>query len=656
MCGIAGMIDLAGGRPPPPAALRAMAAALAHRGPDEDGFLEQPGLGLASRRLSIVGLADGRQPVANEDGSVCVVFNGEAFDYPELRAGLEGRGHRFRTHCDTEVVVHLYEELQDGMLARLRGQFALALWDARRRRLLLARDRLGICPLYWTRQKAGGGEWLLFASEIKGLLASGMVPARPDVRGIDHAFTFFALPGAQTCFEGVRALPPGHALTVQSGGPGGARVSEAAWWDLDFPAGDGPAGPGLVDAFEAHLVRAVRRRLRGDVPVAGYLSGGVDSTLIATMARRLGGRPLTTFTLQIQAPGLDESAAAARSARVAGTKAIIVPCAAADVLAAYPRLVWAAEAPVSDTCCAALLLLAQAAHARGFKVVLTGEGADELLAGYPWHKLHRLLALLDRATGLPLGRWGRDAFFRRVGGRAFSARAVRRAEAAVGGHHAWLDPYTLAALGKPFFYGPRMREALAGYEPYEHLGLDVGRLRRWQPLHQSLAMGLRVHLPGLLLSLGGDRVAMHSSVETRYPFLDEDLFDFLARLPPGWKLHGLRDKYLLRRAAQRWLPRDLAWKPKTMFRAPFDVFASKAVPACVEQLLSPASLRATGYFDPEQVARWRQALPQMRRGGARRFVLGLGLAGVAATQLWHHTFLGPTLCDLPGGPAPSGPR
>jgi asparagine synthase (glutamine-hydrolysing) len=223
MCGIAGIIDLSGQRRPVPAgAAEAMASAIVHRGPDEDGFLEAPGLTFASRRLSIVGLFDGRQPIRNEDGSVAIVFNGELFDYPELRAALEAKGHRFRTHADTENVVHLWEDHQEAMFDHLRGQFAFALHDARRQQVILARDRFGICPLYWTRQ----GDWLLFASEIKALLASGLVEARPEPRGINHLFTFFALPGPYTCFEGVRLLAPGRYLKVQLGtaaGPG--RVS-----------------------------------------------------------------------------------------------------------------------------------------------------------------------------------------------------------------------------------------------------------------------------------------------------------------------------------------------------------------------------------------------------------------------------------------------
>jgi asparagine synthase (glutamine-hydrolysing) len=635
-----------------------MAAALRHRGPDDVGFLERPGLGLAVRRLSVVGLADGRQPVANEDGSVAAVFNGEAFDHPELRAALAARGHRLTTRCDTEVLPHLWEEDQEGMFAKLRGQFALALWDQRRGRLTLARDRFGVCPLHWARARRGG-EWLLFASEAKALFASGLVEPRPDPRGIDQLFTFFALPGPVTCFEGVHALRPGHYLTVQRGAAGGpARVGGRAYWDVDFPDRDGGAGaaaPGrLVEEFEALLVRSVRRRLRADVPVAAYLSGGVDSSLVAAMAGRLGRRPVPTFTLRIREPGLDEAPRAARVARLLGGESVVLACGPQEILAAYPRLIGAAEAPVSDTCCAALLLLAGEVHARGFKVVLTGEGADEGQAGYPWYKVHKLLGLLDAVPALPAGQWLRRGFFRWQGGSAVAWDNVRRLQQALGGRHAWVDLYGVFSLAKPALYGPRLRPLLDGPGPGADLGLDVGRLRRWHPLHQSLYLGLKVHLAGLLLSLAGDRVAMHSSVEARYPFLDEDVMDFLARTPPVWKLRGLQDKYLLRRTAQRWLPRDVAWRPKAMFRAPFDVFGTRAAPAWVGQLLSAESLGRTGYFDAGRVRHWLRAFRALPPGSARRVSLEVGLSGVLATQLWHHTFIGGGLADLPSlrGAAP----
>jgi asparagine synthase (glutamine-hydrolysing) len=652
MCGIAGIIDLAGTRAVPPDALPRMAAALRHRGPDDGGFLEQPGLGLAARRLSILGLADGRQPMTNEDGSVVVVFNGEAFDYPELRAALVERGHRLTTHCDTEVLPHLWEDEQEGMFGKLRGQFALALWDQRRQRLTLARDRFGICPLHWARITHGGGDWLLFASEIKALFASGLVGARPDPRGIDQLFTFFALPGPVTCFEGVQALLPGHYLTIQRGASGGAaQVGDRAYWEMDYPdreeGGNGHAPQRLVEEFEALLVRSVQRRLRADVPVAAYLSGGVDSSLVAALASRLRKQPVPTFTIGIREPGLDEAPKAARVARFLGSEPVVLSCGPQEILAAYPRLIRAAEAPVSDTCCAALLLLAQEVHARGFKVVLTGEGADEGQAGYPWYKLHKLLGLLDVLPGLPVGQWLRRGFFRWQGGSAFAWANVRRLQQALGGHHAWLDLYGVFSLAKPALYGPRLRPLLTDYSPGADLGLNVDRLRRWHPLHQSLYLGLRVHLAGLLLSLAGDRVAMHSSVEARYPFLDEEVMDFLARTPPGWKLRGFQDKYLLRVTAGRWLPRDVAWRPKAMFRAPFDAFGTRPAPAWIGQLLSDESLRRTGYFDVANVRSCQQAFRRLRPGSPRRVSLEIGLSGVLATQLWHHTFIDATLADLP---------
>jgi asparagine synthase (glutamine-hydrolysing) len=232
MCGIAGVLDLLGQRSVPEGIVKRMAQALVHRGPDEEGYFRRRGVELASRRLSIVGLADGQQPVANEDQSVSVVFNGELFDYIEQRSELEARGHRFVTHCDTEVIPHLWEESQEEMFVRLRGQFAVALWDERKQELILGRDRFGICPLYWTRQ----GDWLLFASEIKALLASGMVPARPDLRGIDRGFTFSALPAPVTCFEGVQLLAPARYLKITPGnGRAAPVIKERAYWEMDFP-------------------------------------------------------------------------------------------------------------------------------------------------------------------------------------------------------------------------------------------------------------------------------------------------------------------------------------------------------------------------------------------------------------------------------------
>jgi asparagine synthase (glutamine-hydrolysing) len=654
MCGIAGIMDLSGhARPVPPLTIRAMAAAIVHRGPDEDGFLEEPGLAFASRRLSIVGLADGRQPIRNEDGSVAVVFNGELFDYPEMRRDLESRGHRFATHCDTEVVPHRWEDHQEEMFTHLRGQFAVALWDRRRRLAVLGRDRVGICPLYWTVQNDAEGGWLLFASEVKALLACGMVEARPDRRGINHLFTFFALPGPITCFEGVRLLTPGHYLRIQLGSTGErARVSEHTYWEVDYPdAGEEDyrsSAAQLTEGFQQVLLEAVTRRLRADVPVVSYLSGGVDSSTVVALASHVRGSPIPSFTIRITRPDLDETNEAGLVARHIGTKPIVVDCGPDEVLNTYPELIQAAEGPVVDTSCAALLLLAREVHRHGYKVALTGEGADEWLAGYPWHKVNRVLGWLDVVPGLLLSQWARRAFVRISGAPRFQWSWTRRVQEIVGGHNGWLDIYGLMSMSKLRFFSPQMREALADHVPYDDLGLNRERLRRWHPLNRELYLSARIHLCGLLLNAKGDRVAMHSSVETRYPFLDEAVFDYLAKVPPGWKLRCLRDKALLRRVAARWLPKSIAWRRKAMFRAPFDSFHLDKTPPFVEQLLSEESLRRTGYFDAQAVQHWRQAFKQLRRRSSQRVSVEMGLVGVLATQLWHQTFIDSSLAELPG--------
>jgi asparagine synthase (glutamine-hydrolysing) len=367
---------------------------------------------------------------------------------------------------------------------------------------------------------------------------------------------------------------------------------------------------------------------------------------VLAMALREAHRALSAFTIQVMHPGLDEAHLANEQARRLGGEATLVKVGREELLRCYPRLIEASEAPVGDTACAALLLLAGAVHERGYKVALTGEGADEALAGYSWYKIHKVARCLDAVPGLPLAEWGRRAFFRGVNRGPIPWEPVRRAAKALGGYAAWLDFYNVLGLSKSRLYGPRFCQLPADYLPHADLGIDARRLQRWHPLNQSLYLGMRVHLPGLLLGPGGDRVAMHSAVEARYPFLDEDVVTFLAGIAPGWKLRGLRDKYLLRRLATRWLPAATAWRPKAPFQTPFDIFLSPA-PEYVEQLLSPSSLRRTGYFDADRVTHWRRALATLPDRSLLRTSVAIGLAGVVGTQLWHHTFIEGDLADLP---------
>jgi asparagine synthase (glutamine-hydrolysing) len=653
MCGIAGLVNLTGRGTVPPGVLRNMAQAIYHRGPDEDGFLEAPGLGFASRRLSIVGLADGRQPIKNEAGDVTVVFNGELFDYPEVRAELERRGHHYRTHCDTEMLVHLWEDHGDAMLEKLRGQFAVALWDQKARRVVLARDRFGICPLFWTRQ----GDWLLFASEVKALMASGMVPIRPDPRGIHHMFTFFALPGPVTCFDGIHMLLPGHYLSIQLGRDGDVgRVDDRIFWQVDYPDAGQEVEPKskrqLADDFEAVLTRAVERRLRADVPVVSYLSGGVDSSVVVALGTNLrkqtGGSPIPTFTIQVDAPGLDETSEAGIVAKHVGARPVVVYFGKEEALATYPELIRAAEAPVIDTSCAALLMLAREVHRQGYKVALTGEGSDEWLAGYPWFKIHSLVKWLDVVPGLPIGQWMRRAYLKWQGV-SFDALQMPRTLAAVGGSNAYLELYGLFSTAKLRLFSKEMWDRLGDHLPYEDLQLNLERAKKWSPLNRALMLGGRIMLSGHLMASKGDRVAMNSSVETRYPFLDEDVWDFIAQLPPRWKQRRLREKYALRLVAERWLPKEIAWRTKAMFRAPFDSLHGDEdkAPPFVDQLLSEESLRKTGFFDVNTVAHWRRAFRSLRPNSGQRTFIEMGLVGVIATQLWYQTFVDASLADVP---------
>jgi len=624
-----------------------MGAALTHRGPDDSGFLFAPGIGLAQQRLSIVGVEDGHQPIFNEDRTVAVICNGELFDYPERKAELQARGHVFRTHSDCELIVHLYEEHGEDLFGHLKGQFAFVLIDFAKRLVLLARDRVGICPLFWSRQ----GDLIYFGSEIKALLASGAVAAAADVRGLDHLFTFFALGSRRTMFEGVQSILPGHYLKIawQTNGSAVAPV-EREYWDFDFPdwgEEDDPADvSALIDEFEATFQRAVEVRLRADVPVVGYLSGGVDSAYVLATAAKVCGRPLPSFTIKVPDPELDEAANALDASRLIGGATTVVEAGPEFITDRYADLITAAESPVLDTSCAALLALSREVHAQGFKAVLTGEGADEAFAGYVWFKIR------EAARSLDLG----DAFRPSTGisrvARKWASPTTSFGELAgidrlIAGPHAQSVMYNLVATSRGRYYSGDVKERLGSFVAYQDLALDLPRLRRWHPLNRSLYLGYKVHLAGLLLSQKGDRVAMANSVETRPPFLDEKVIAFAARIHPRFKLQrGLQDKYLLRKAAERVLPKEVAWRRKAMFRAPLAETFLANPPAFVRDLMSPEALARAGYFDVGSVRRDCEALAKGEGAKLGTFA-SLGLGGVVATQLWHHLYFGGGLCELP---------
>ena len=647
MCGIAGIVDVQLIRRPARSMLKAMGDAIIHRGPDEEGIFVDDGIGLVSRRLSIVGVENGRQPVFNEDRSVVAVFNGEIYDHAEIRARLEARGHRFRTDADSELLVHLWEDHGDRMFEHINGQFAFALYDTKQKVMILARDRFGICPLHWTRQN----DQIYFGSEIKALLATGRITPEADIHGIDQMMTMFALPTRRTPFKGIHAIYPGNFLEIRfSDGRTAPVINERRYWDFSFPdQGDEfrpPKSETLIDGFRDVFSKGVSRRLEADVPVAAYLSGGIDSTMVCATAGKILGKPIQAYSIKIDSPFFDEEEVTRRNAAAIGCPVQIVHFDSTKLLDRYQQLVVAAEAPVIDTSCASLHRLAGILSEDGYKVTLTGEGSDEGLAGYPWFKFNKILNCLDRGRFRPssVSRW-------------LIAKAMlpglpeadrQRLHRSLGGPVAQADMYSLVSASRRRLLSKDAQTELGDYCAFDEVDLDYDAMKRWHPLNRSLYVGYKTQLSGMLLSQKSDRVAMANSVEARYPFLDEDVVRYMSQVPPEWKLKGMfRDKHVLRKAATGLLPAKVANQPKKMFRAPFGDTVLLPDAPFVEQLLSEESIAKAGHFCPKQVQREIQRLKTKRRGFMRLFD-EMSFVGVFATQLWHHTFIDNSLCELPG--------
>ena len=645
MCGIAGAIDLQGNRRFSDERLLRMTGAMSHRGPDDEQIHIDGPVALGVRRLSVIDVAQGRQPLCNEIGDVWVAYEGELYEYPELRGELIGRGHTLRTHCDTEAWVHLYEDFGERVFDHARGQFGVSLWDARNRTLILGRDRFGISPVFYAEVDG----WLIWASEIKGLLASGLIKARPDLKGLDCFFNFFAMPQTRTCFEGIQCLPPGHFIKVQDG-----QMQIRKYWDFDYPdAGEErrfQSTSAAAEEFEELLRGAVRRRLVGEMPMCCYISGGLDSTTILGLSCQEHDQPLPAFTIGLDRSGPnDERSQAAESASLLGSPLTTVSMSSSDIANTYPELIRAAESPVLDTSAACMIRLAHAARKDGNIVALTGEGADELMAGYVWFKAHQAVL----RTGRPLHKLARRFLFGTlVGG---STSRLPPWEAMSGVRVAQQISWEIMRHSRESLYSPGMWESLGDYEAFSELP-QHDRMKRWHPLNQSLYAASRVMLPGMLLSAKGDRSLRNGSTEGRFPFLDERVVDFCTSIDPRLKLRGLTDKRILRETAKRILPPQIANRPKTMFRADFSgTFLGDKRPTWVDQLLSPESLRATGLFDPHGVDRARRVQMKRAKTSFQRFVLDMGLTGVISTQLWHHIYCGGGLADLPEWSPPQTP-
>lgn len=647
MCGIAGIIDLRGHAETSFPMLRRMAHAIVHRGPDEEGFFRAPGVGLANRRLSIIDIQDGQQPIQNEDRDVTVVYNGELFEHRTVRDQLKAKGHKFRTSCDTEILVHLWEEYRERMFDHLQGQFAFALFDHKRRTLILGRDRVGICPLHFTRRD----DMVYFGSEVKSLLATGAFTPEADVKGLDHIFSLFGMPTRRTPFAGVSAVMPGHYLKIRFQEDGSAaEIEDHKYWDLQYPDQGDEYNPTdqekLVDEFQQVFFDAVDTRLQADVPVVSYLSGGVDSATVLAAATRLKREAIPSFTIQIDSAWYDESTPARRIAQLTGSPQTFVKCDSTRLLDGYHNLILATANPVVDTSCPGLYALAGEVRKQGYKVALTGEGSDESMGGYPWFKVNKLLNIFDRGRFKPSMLTRRA--FRSIGARHVPAQEWRAVHDLLGGSTAQADLYGMVSSTRRLYFRDDVLDSFDGHLAFHDLDLDFERMKHWHPHNQSLYVGYKTILPGLLLNHKADRVAMANSVETRYPFLDERVIEFMAALHPRWKQRGImKDKLVLRLMAQRMLPKEVAFQPKKMFRAPFGDTLFEPDSQLVKQLLCKESLERTGYFDPKKIER---ALTRCRRSVRlpwNRLFEEMGLISVFATQMWHHVFLGGGLCEAP---------
>jgi len=519
MCGICGSLNLDGGRADP-GRIEGMICALRHRGPDETGLYMNGAVGLGHTRLSIIDISSGHQPMCTEDRTIWITFNGEIFNYVELREELIRKGHRFATHSDTEVILHLYQEAGENCVERLNGQWAFAIWDAPRRKLFLSRDRFGVRPLFYT-QAAGR---FLFASEIKALLAWPEVGRELDLVALDQIFTFWVTLPPRTAFRNIWQLPPGHSLVLSEG-----RVRLSRHWQLEFPReGEERTGSeeALAEELRGLLLDATRLRLRSDVPVGAYLSGGLDSTFVAALAKQCVGDRLRTYSVSFDDGEFDEAPHQHQASAFLRTEHSSLRCSSEDIFRVFPEVVWHAEQPILRTAPAPMYLLARLVRQSGFKVVLTGEGADEFLGGYDLFKEEKIRRFWARDPDSSL----RPLLLRRLYPYMESMRAQPLA---------YLKNFFCVRpddLGSPFFsHLPRWKLAARLKLVFSDAALAETRgvstlaeleqslppaFARWAGFHQAEYLEAAYLLPGYILSSQGDRMAMAHSVEGRYPFLD----------------------------------------------------------------------------------------------------------------------------------------
>ncbi|MDP1664618.1 MAG: asparagine synthase (glutamine-hydrolyzing) [Methylobacter sp.] len=638
MCGINGIAALSVQTKVSEQDVRSMLPPLYHRGPDGGGVYLDPGqrVGLGHTRLSIIDLAGGAQPMHNEDKTVWVTFNGEIFNYVELRKTLLKEGHRFHTHSDTEVIVHAYEQYGDDFAQHLNGQFAIALWDDSRQRLLLVRDRVGILPLFYTSQ----GDRLLFASEIKALLPQLSEAPRISPTALDQIFTFWAARSPNTLFEDIFEVSPGHMLVLENG-----RLRESIYWDWHFPEqGDYHQGSDsdLAEQLYAILADATSIRLRADVPVGAYLSGGLDSSALVALIRRHSNAPLRTFSIGFEEQSLDESVFQKQMIEHLGVENNRIFCQNRDIAENFPATIFHAETAILRTAPTPMRELSGLVRASGYKVVLTGEGADEVLGGYDLFKEAKIRQFWARH---PQSEW-RPLLLKAL----YPYLETSGAQAKT-----YLHNYYSIGLDKPdqpgfshltrwfttsqckIFFSQELNARLSENAVDRLTEQLPAAFNHWHSFNRAQYLEAKTLMGDYLLCSQGDRMLMANSVEGRFPFLDHRVIEFANRMNPRLKMRALNEKYLFKRAMKDQLPRQILERHKQPYRAP-DIpgFFSAHPPAYVDDLLSEEKLKRYGYFDAQKVG---FLLKKARRGNSIAYKDNMALVGVLSTQLCHYFFI-----------------
>ena len=627
MCGICGKLNFERSKPVNPELLRRMSSLLQHRGPDGTGEYFSGPVALGHRRLSIIDLSTGDQPMSNEDGTVWVVYNGEIYNFRELREELRAKGHRFKSQSDTEVILHMYEEMGDECVTRFRGMFSFALWDDAKQHLLLARDRVGVKPLYY----ANTGESLLFGSEIKSLLADPEIERRVNARAADKFLTYYYVPGTETLFEGIYKLEPGHYLTAD-----GDRVAIREYWDLHFDASaGGQAFDAAIRSLQELLRRTVKDHMISDVPVGVLLSGGVDSTGVLRYAVEGAEQPIHTFTMGFDgAEFSDERPFARLASRSYGSVHHETTMNAATFRDFLPRYVWHMEEPVCEPPAVALFFLAQLARENGVKVLLSGEGGDEAFGGYPEYRNLLLLERLKRGFGKRRGLLRRAFSALNAAGNKRIGRYADFVDQALSDYYfsRTASPYTPFNRRKHELYTQQFLAATAGNEPTTPSRKLFDHVRDQPLLNQMLYLDTKTWLPDDLL-VKADKMTMAASVELRVPLLDYRILEFAASLPVQYKVKGFELKRILKAALSQSVPQEILTRKKTGFPVPYDHWLRNELRDFVFDTILAKDAFTASYFSRREV----QAMLESHQRGER---LAKEVFSLLVFELWHAQFMG----------------